>query len=284
MMTIDDFRRVALSMPGAEELSGMGYPNFRAERKSFATIEDAGAVIRLTRDQQTRFMATAPETFAPASDGWGKCGSTVVRLEAADEATLWDAVATAWRNVGGVPIDPFKIADAGNVTDAVDDTDIAAAGATAGDVDFPDAPADVANALGDVAAYDYVAAHNVADDHDANMASVDARATGVDAANVLDATADVAGDLANVPVVNVVDVHDANVADVDAINVPDACNGANTSDAADAADDAERPNAPADVTEVAAVNVAGAASVESGDDLQNTIERLQMYWEQVLPR
>jgi hypothetical protein len=28
-------------MPGVEELSGMGYPNFRAGRKSFATIEDS---------------------------------------------------------------------------------------------------------------------------------------------------------------------------------------------------------------------------------------------------
>jgi len=227
-MTIDDLRRIALAMPAAEELNGMGYPNFRAERKSFATIENSMAVLRLTRDQQARFVATAPEMFAPASDGWGKWGSTIVRLQTADESTLWDAVATAWRNVTGVSIDPFKIADAGNVTDAVDDTDILVAGATAADV--------------------------------------------------LDATAAVAGELANVPVV---DVHDANVADVDAINVPDACNGANTSDAAD---DAERPNASADVTEVADVNVAGAASVESGDDLQNTIERLQMYWEQVLAR
>jgi hypothetical protein len=270
-MTIDDFRRIALAMPGAEELNGMGYPNFRAERKSFATIENSMAVLRLTRDQQARFVATAPEMFAPASDGWGKWGSTIVRLEAADEATLWNAVAAAWRNVTGVSIDPFKIADAGKVTDAVDDTDIAATA----DVDRPDAVAGVANALGDVAA---VAANDADVAADAHIVGVDARATDVDAADVLDATADVAGDLTNVPVVN---VHDANVADVDAINVPDACNGANISDAAD---DAEGPNAPADVTEVAAVNVAGAASVESGDDLQNAIERLQMYWEQVPAR
>ena len=66
-MTLDDFRRIALSMPGAEELTGLGYPNFRAERKSFATIEDDVAVLRLTRTQQTAFIAKAPEMFAPAS-------------------------------------------------------------------------------------------------------------------------------------------------------------------------------------------------------------------------
>jgi hypothetical protein len=46
-MTTDDFRRIALSFPGAEEVNGLGYPNFRAGRKSFATIENSMAVIRL---------------------------------------------------------------------------------------------------------------------------------------------------------------------------------------------------------------------------------------------
>jgi hypothetical protein len=50
--TLSDFRRIALSMPETEELNGMGYLNFRTARKSFATLEDAIAVIRLTRDQQ----------------------------------------------------------------------------------------------------------------------------------------------------------------------------------------------------------------------------------------
>jgi hypothetical protein len=35
-------------MPGTEELSGLGYPNFCAERKSFVTIEVSMAVLRLT--------------------------------------------------------------------------------------------------------------------------------------------------------------------------------------------------------------------------------------------
>src|ERR1700730_353578 len=98
-MMIDDFRRIALSMPGAEELSGLGHPNFCAGRNSFATIEDSTAVLRLTRDQQATFIATTPEVFAPASNGWGRLGRTIVRLDAVDEALLQDAVSTAWRNV-----------------------------------------------------------------------------------------------------------------------------------------------------------------------------------------
>ena len=112
--TLSDFRRIALSMPETEELNGMGYPNFRTGRKSFATIEDAMVVIRLTRDQQAIFVATAPEAFAPDSSGWGRLGNTVIRLEAADEATVQVAVATAWRNVAGV----------GNASDVVDAADV----------------------------------------------------------------------------------------------------------------------------------------------------------------
>jgi hypothetical protein len=101
MMT-DDFRRIALSFPGAEELNGLGYPIFRLGPKSFDTIEDSMGVIRLTRNQQATFVAAAPEIFAPVSGGWGRFGSTVVRLEVADAAMVRDALATAWRNVAEV--------------------------------------------------------------------------------------------------------------------------------------------------------------------------------------
>jgi hypothetical protein len=237
-MTTDDFRRIALAMPGAEERNGLGYPNFRAERKSFATIENAVALIRLTRDQQATFMATAPGIFTPAPDAWGRWGSTIVRLEAADEATLRDALATAWRNITGVSIDPFKIADAGNVTDPVGD---------------------------------------------ANTADLDAT-TDSDAADVSDAAADVAhvvaADVANDPGVNLADVRDTdfadvdNVAHVDAANIPDAGNRAEVGGGA-----ANDPDGSTDVAKVAAGNV-GDGNIETPDELQNAIDRLQVYWGQ----
>jgi hypothetical protein len=117
-MTIDDFRRIALSMPGAQELTGMGYPNFCVGRNSFATIEDSTAVLRLTRDQQAALVATAPEMFAPASSGWGRLGRTIVRLDAVDEAMLRDALATAWRNVTQAVAGTVKMANAFKVCPA----------------------------------------------------------------------------------------------------------------------------------------------------------------------
>src|SRR5450432_1476542 len=154
-MTTDDFRRIALSMPGAEELTGMGYPNFRADRKSFATIEDDVPVIRLTRDQQARFMATAPEMFAPVSSGWGLLGSTIVRLEAADQAVLRNAVATAWRNVI-TTVDTASIAHVAcvQVSDAeIEPTETDAEDVKARDTDVPHLDADTAEVHQDKVAY-----------------------------------------------------------------------------------------------------------------------------------
>jgi len=101
-MTLDDFRRIALSLPRTVETNGLGYPCFRAKGKSFATIDGSVPVIRLTRDQQKAVMAVAPEIFSPELGGWGLMGSTIVRLEGAHEPAVSEALAAAWRNI----IDP----------------------------------------------------------------------------------------------------------------------------------------------------------------------------------
>jgi hypothetical protein len=70
--------------------------------------------------------------------------------EAADEATLRGALATAWRNITGVSIDPFKVADAGNITDPVGDANTADLDATTDSdaADVSDAAADVVRRFG----------------------------------------------------------------------------------------------------------------------------------------
>ena len=140
-MTTDDFRHMALSLPGAEELNGLGYPNFRAGRKSFATIENSMAVIRLTRDQQATFVAAAPKAFKPDSGGWGRLGTTVIRLDVADGATVQDALATAWCNVADVAsvLDLTKSAEAADVVDAASVVDAVDVTETAEAADFVDA-------------------------------------------------------------------------------------------------------------------------------------------------
>src|ERR1043166_6328675 len=101
-MTADDFRRSALSLPGAIESAHMGHPDFRTSGKIFATLGPPGkvwAMVKLTPEQQRDFVAEAPEMFVPVKGGWGRNGCTNVQLDSVDEATLHGALLCAFRNV-----------------------------------------------------------------------------------------------------------------------------------------------------------------------------------------
>jgi hypothetical protein len=99
-MTATDFRRIALSLPEAEESAHMSHPDFRVGGKIFATLgypdDDHGMVI-LPPEEQARFVQTYPKVFTPAKGAWGKRGSTAVNLTAVDKATLKRAMEIAWR-------------------------------------------------------------------------------------------------------------------------------------------------------------------------------------------
>jgi hypothetical protein len=99
-MTAAEFRRIALSMPQASESAHMDHPDFRVGGKIFATLgypdKDHGMVI-LPPEEQSRLVRTHPKIFTPAKGAWGKRGSTSVRLEAVDEATLRSVIEIAWR-------------------------------------------------------------------------------------------------------------------------------------------------------------------------------------------
>jgi hypothetical protein len=99
-MTIDDFRRIALSLPEASEKSHMGHPDFRVRNKIFATIwpDETWGMVKLKPEQQKQFIRDEPKVFLPVKGGWGRQGCTNVRLEAASEPTVRSALLTAWRN------------------------------------------------------------------------------------------------------------------------------------------------------------------------------------------
>lgn len=101
-MNTDDFRRMALSFPGAAESSHMNHPDFRAKGKIFATLpnpDDGYAMVKLPADQQEAFVEMDPAAFAPVPGGWGRQGATRVRLKAVKEESLRGALTVAWQNV-----------------------------------------------------------------------------------------------------------------------------------------------------------------------------------------
>jgi hypothetical protein len=82
-MNIHDFRRIALSLEGAEESSHMGSPDFRVGGRIFATLAAA--------------KQGYGNIFIPVKGGWGRNGATHVRLGLANEDLLAGALRTAWK-------------------------------------------------------------------------------------------------------------------------------------------------------------------------------------------
>ena len=101
MATIDDFRRLALGLDGAEESSHMGSPDFRVGGRIFATLAHQTQGLR----QSDAYAGgpgdvsspRRPRSFVPVAGGWGRMGATHIRLAAADEETLAGALRTAWK-------------------------------------------------------------------------------------------------------------------------------------------------------------------------------------------
>lgn len=99
-MNLKDFRRIALSLPGAEESSHMGQPDFRVGGRIFATLASAKqgyGNLMLSFGQQKAFVEEMPEVFLPIPGGWGRMGMTHIRLAAASEDVLHGALHTAWK-------------------------------------------------------------------------------------------------------------------------------------------------------------------------------------------
>jgi hypothetical protein len=99
-MTAADFKRIALSFEGAEEVEHAGLPAFRVGGARFASLasqaEDYGN-LTLTLEQQAAFVEEAPEIFLPIPGGWGRMGHTHIRLATASEDILAGALRTAWK-------------------------------------------------------------------------------------------------------------------------------------------------------------------------------------------
>ena len=99
-MNVGAFRRIALSLEGAEEGSHMGHPDFRVNGRIFATLAAAAqgyGNLLLTPEEQSGFVEELPEIFVPVAGGWGKNGATHVRLAVVTEDVLTGALRTAWK-------------------------------------------------------------------------------------------------------------------------------------------------------------------------------------------
>jgi hypothetical protein len=93
-------------MRGAVESSHVGHPDFRIGGKIFASLgypDDEHGMVKLTSDQQRRFLKKAPAVFTPCAGIWGKRGATNVLLCSAKVGLVREALNTASRNLLSTP-------------------------------------------------------------------------------------------------------------------------------------------------------------------------------------
>ena len=100
MISADEVRAVALSLPGAEERSHFDTPDFRVRGKIFATLAGPDRmVVRIDPSDQTMLLAAEPGTFSPCAGAWGRRGWTYVQLDSVDPDVLRDLVVESWRRL-----------------------------------------------------------------------------------------------------------------------------------------------------------------------------------------
>ena len=99
-MTPAEYRRVALSFPGASEGAHGGHPDFRVGGRIFCTLayqKEGYGVLMLAPEQQAGMVEDAPGVFSPVPGGWGRMGMTRVRLDAVSADVLEGAMKMAWK-------------------------------------------------------------------------------------------------------------------------------------------------------------------------------------------
>lgn len=99
MVTEDDVRRVALSLPATTEKPSYGTPGFRVRDKLFARIREEGDVLVVWvdgLDEKEALIAAQPETFftTPHYDGHP---TVLVRFSAVELDELTELLTDAWR-------------------------------------------------------------------------------------------------------------------------------------------------------------------------------------------
>src|SRR5216117_205730 len=112
-MTADEFRKMALEIRTSIERSHMHHPDFRVEGKIFASLggpDENSGMVKLTPEQQRRFIEKAPKVFKPCSGAWGRQGATNVYLAAANTSTVRAALDAAGTNVDSGAKKKFEIA------------------------------------------------------------------------------------------------------------------------------------------------------------------------------
>jgi hypothetical protein len=118
-ITFDQFRRMALALPGVEESTSFGTPTLKVKGKLLARLrEDGILVLKPIEDDEQRFlMDTRPDAFF-LTDHYRGYPCILVRLSNVDRAQLAQLVEQCWRRLA--PKKLLQVHDGAKPSSALD--------------------------------------------------------------------------------------------------------------------------------------------------------------------
>jgi YjbR len=98
MVSIETFRKLALSFPRVEEKPHFHLRSFRVRGKIFATLwrKEKRAMLKLSLVDQSVFCSYDKGVFFPAPGGWGTKGAIFVELAKVRKAMFKDVLTSAY--------------------------------------------------------------------------------------------------------------------------------------------------------------------------------------------
>lgn len=101
MISMNTFRKLALSFPETTEEPHFEKTSFRVKKRIFATYDDETkkACIKLSEIDQDTFVSKDRTIVYPVNNKWGKQGWTIVELNRVNKSLFVDALTTAYCQV-----------------------------------------------------------------------------------------------------------------------------------------------------------------------------------------
>jgi len=101
MVSIESFRKLAMSFPDVTEEPHFEKTSFRINKKIFATFDEKNnrAVLKLNEIDQSVFCASSEMIFYPIPNKWGKQGWTIVELLKVRPEMFEDALIRSYETV-----------------------------------------------------------------------------------------------------------------------------------------------------------------------------------------
>lgn len=108
MVSIDTFRKMALSFPETTEEPHFEKTSFQVKKKIFATYDELKkrACIKLSEIDQNIFSAIDKTIIFPVNNKWGKQGWTIIEMTKVKKQLFIDALTSAYCEAA-----PKKIAE-----------------------------------------------------------------------------------------------------------------------------------------------------------------------------